>query len=242
MNFRVFGCGIALLFGSGCGAMNTARPLKEGQHAVGLVLGGAVLEQSVSATEENPEGGTMRLPLPIAIIEGRHGLKAIKGRALDVQYGLNLTGLAFEHIGLQGGVSYLIMEQDGYKPAWSVNNRLYFYNNWFSGHRTEESQGWWMADQIETTISWQIRGQMIYMGIAQTIDFKKPSLLLSPFGGMELIRSGNDPGFGLQLELRYYGINRNSDIAVVRWYEPLNVGAFGMVLGMNYRFGAKGEE
>ncbi len=237
---RTKACICIALLSSGCGAMNTARPLKEGQHAVGLTLGGATIEQSVSATAENPEGGTMRLPLPIAILEGRHGLKPLKGRALDVQYGLNLTGLAFEHIGLQGGVTYLLMEQDGYKPAWSVNNRIYFYNNWLSGDRTEESKGWWMADQIETTLSWQVRGQLIYLGLAQTIDVKKPSLLLTYFGGMELIRSGNDPGFGLQLELRYFGINRNSDVAVVRWYEPLNVGALGMFIGMNYRFG-KGE-
>jgi len=225
----------------GCGALNTARPLKEGQHAVGLTFGGATIEQSVSPTADNPEGGTMKVPLPIAILEGKYGLKPFKGRDLDIQYGLNLTGLAFEHIGLQGGITYLLMEQDGYKPAWSVNNRLYFYNNWLSTDRTPDSRGWWMADQIETTLSWQVYGQMLYMGIAQTTDFKKPSLLLSYFGGMELIRSGNDPGFGVQLELRYFGINRNSDVAVVRWYEPLNVGSLGMLMGVNYRFG-KGEK
>ena len=133
------------------------------------------------------------------------------------------------------------MDQDGYKPAWSVNNRVYFYNNWLSNDRVEESKDWWMADQIETTLSWQVHGQMIYLGLAQTIDIKNPSLMLTYFGGVELIRSGNDPGFGLQLELRYFGINRNSDVAVVRWYEPLNVGALGMMIGLNYRF-AQGEK
>lgn len=87
----------------GCGAVNTARPLKEGQHAVGLTFGGATIEQGVSATAENPEGGTMLVPLPNAILEGRYGLKPINGHDVDIQYGLNLTGLAFEHIGLQGG-------------------------------------------------------------------------------------------------------------------------------------------
>ena len=233
---RISTCLSILLLATGCGAMNTARPLKQGQHALGLTLGGATIEQSVSATPENPDGGTMRIPLPIAILEGRYGLKPFKGRDLDIQYGLNLTGLAFEHIGLQGGITYLLMEQDGYKPAWSVNNRVYFYNNWLSGDRVEESKGWWLADQIETTLSWQIHGQMMYLGLAQTLDVKKPSLLLTYFGGVELIRSGNHPGFGLQLELRYFGINRNSDVAVVRWYEPLNVGALGMFIGFNYRF------
>ena len=179
----------------------------------------------------------MLVPLPNAILEGRYGLKPFNGHDVDIQYGLNLTGLAFEHIGLQGGVAYLIMDQEGYIPAWSVNNRLYFYNNWLSSDRTPESKGWWIADQIETTLSWQFHGQMVYMGLAQTFDIKKPSLLLSYFGGLELIRSGNDPGFGLQLELRYFGINKNSDVAVVRWYEPLDVGALGMLIGMNYRFG-----
>ena len=136
----------------------------------------------------------------------------------------------------------LLAKQQGYRPAWSIHDRLYFYNNWFSTSRTEESLSWWAATQLETTISWKLRGQLFYMGVAETLDFKLPSLLLSPFCGMELIRSGRTPGFGLQLELRHFAINKDANIEILDWVEPFGQGALGMFVGMNYKFKRRGKK
>ena len=80
---RYFG----LLMCCACGTMNTARPLDKGQTAVGLTLGGPMVEF----------GGSF-VPLPNAVVEGRTGMKPLNGKNWDINYGLNLTALALTRL------------------------------------------------------------------------------------------------------------------------------------------------
>ena len=211
---------------SGCSSMNTARPLPPKAHAAGLTFGGPLVEF----------GGSY-IPLPNAILEGRSGLEPLNGHAWDVSYGINLTAIAFDQIGLQGGTTYLIMEQDGARPAWSVSDKLFLYNNWLSSSRHPDSKGIWAMNQIETLVSWQYKGQLLYAGVSQSIDLQDPSLLINPILGVELINSGTDPGFSVQLETRYYAIGRHQQVTAATWKAPAGTGALGMSLGLQYRFG-----
>jgi hypothetical protein len=173
------------------------------------------------------EFGGNFVPLPNAILEGRSGLTPVKGHALDVSYGINLTAIAFDQMGLQAGLSYQIMEQNGIRPAWSVSDKLYLYNNWIGSTRHPDGKGFWGLNQIESLVSWQYKGQLLYLGIAEAIDLQDPSLLITPIIGVELLKSGIDPGFSLQLESRYFGIGRQQQITAATWKAPLGTGALG---------------
>ena len=177
------------------------------------------------------------IPLPNAIIQGKSGVSALQGRATDVSYGLNLTGIPFDIIGTQFGASHLLLEQNGYRPAVSISDTLFLYGNHISTTTEPSTKGFWLHNQLETTLSWSLRGQLLYTGLAYNLDFGNPEPVFSPFAGMEFFHRDSAPGFGLQIEARYFALGMRSDFVSVEWYEPLNSGAFGFMLGFNYRIG-----
>ena len=217
---------LVLLMCCACGTMNTARPLDKGQTAVGLTLGGPMVEF----------GGSF-VPLPNALVEGRTGMKPLNGKNWDINYGLNLTALAFDQAGMHIGATNQLLNQDGNIPAVSVTNRMYVYSNHLSPASTDMGKGIWSNYELSTTLSWKLGKQMVYTGIAQYFDIPSPSLTLTPFLGIELFHSGLTNGFALQLEVRNYAIGRNPTVNTATWNTPFGSGAFGGSLGFAYRFG-----
>ena len=213
----------------GCGTLNTARPLPEGKQAVGLTFGGPLIGFADTY-----------IPIPGAVLEGRSGLKPWKGHALDLNYGLNLTTIAFDQIGLHLGASTLLVGQNGASPAISLSTRTFFYNNYLS-NGPAESEGIWIAQQLGTTLSWDIKPGLVYLGAEQTFDLKAPSLLLTPFVGIELgkegVSNGLNNGSAVQLELRHYAIGRVNETTLVEWRALQGTGALGLNIGYSYRFG-----
>ena len=66
--------GLPLAVGlNGCGTLNNARPLEEGRHQVGLTVGGPMVMLSGAP-----------IPLPNAVVEGRHGVATIAEHPLDI--------------------------------------------------------------------------------------------------------------------------------------------------------------
>ena len=96
-----------------CGSMHNARPLEKGQKAVGLSFGGPM----VNFAEKN-------IPLPNAVIQVKQGMGNSTSHPWDIQYGLNLTAIAFDQIGAQFGGSYLISQQKGISPAWPIASTM----------------------------------------------------------------------------------------------------------------------
>ncbi|MDP6931307.1 MAG: hypothetical protein QGG40_00255 [Myxococcota bacterium] len=213
---------LPLLLATACGTMNTARPLDPGEHAVGLTFGGPIVDVNDSW-----------LPLPNAVLEGRTGLNPVASRATDVNYGLNLTGIAFGLAGLHGGVSHTLGLQDGYRPHVSVSNRLFLYNNYPDGRKAADAKGFWVLDQLEVTASWALGHQLVYSGLAEYLDLGAPGLLLAPFAGVELGGSGR---VRTQLELRHMAANRVQDVNTIRWLNP-GTGALQITVGLHVKLG-----
>ena len=211
-----------------CGTMNGARPLEKGQHAVGISIGGPMVEFNGSF-----------IPLPNAVLEGRSGMGKIIDRRWDLNYGLNLTALAFDQIGSHVGANVLLMSQNGNRPAWSISNRLFVYSNHISSATDPNGKGFWLNNEMSTTLSWKVGRQMIYTGISQYFDLSEPSLTLTPFLGCELFHSGIRNGFAQQLEVRNYAVGRNPTVNLARWNTPFGSGAFGGSVGFIYRFGGE---
>ncbi|MEC7987548.1 MAG: hypothetical protein VX278_20445 [Myxococcota bacterium] len=218
-----------LLLGSACGTMNSARPLDQGQHAVGLTVGGPMIEF--------PRKSKSYIPLPNAVLEGRSGMAPIKGKNWDINYGINLTAIPFDQIGLHTGASFQLMKQNGNIPAVSVGNRLFLYSNHLSSTTIDDGKAFWACNEIVTTASWKVGHQMVYTGVSQYFDLSQPSATITPFLGAEFFNTGVKNGFVLQFEVRNYALGRNPTFDFLEWNTPFGSGAFGGNLGLTYRFG-----
>lgn len=204
-----------------CGTMNSARPLDQGEHVVGATFGGAIVD-----------AGFTTIPLPNLMVEGRSGLSPLLERPLDVSYGLNLTGLPFGLVGLHGGVGWLLMDQDGGRPALSLSNRLYLYSNHLDARKT--GRALWAADQLEVLASWDTNPALIYAGGAQYFDVTSPRLLLSPVVGVEFHLGER---WGLQLEGRHLAINQNKEPLNTLEWVTWGPGALAATLGVSRSLG-----
>jgi hypothetical protein len=175
------------------------------------------------------------MPLPHANLEGRSGLPRLLERPVDVNYGLNATGIAFGILQAHVGMSWLLVEERGFWPALSVTNRVFLAANVLGvGDRAPGSVGFWGADQLELTASYLFGQQLVYAGLGQYFDFQSPRLLLTPSLGV-VVDPGAVDGWRLFIEGRYFAINQTKELVTVRWV-PESRGALGVAMGLSYTF------
>lgn len=220
-------CTAILLFAgvfTGCGTLTTARPLEPGEHVVGATFGGPILD-----------AGFVTTPLPNLIIQGRSGITRLADRPLEVDYGINLTAAAFGQVGIHGGTSWLALDQNGGVPALSVTERLFFYDNHLNMDRPPELRASYLMNQLEVIASWDTPRLLPYVGMGVYLDFVEPVPMLTPSLGTA-IHLG--PAWDLQLEGRYYAVNRTNDYGSLNWVTP-GPGALGMTISASRRFGGQ---
>lgn len=213
------------LFLVGCGTLSGARPLEPGQHEVGVVFGGPMIEF-----------GGAPVPLPNLVVAGRSGLGRVADRPLDLGYGLNVTGLPFGIVSLQGDVGWLLADQAGARPAFTVRNGVFFATNPFGSDKHPDAAiGVWAADELELLASWKAKENTVWLGLSQTTDFTAPSLLLTPSIGASL-DPGKAGGPRVQAEVSWYGFHRTTGLRTVQ-FVPDRPGAIGVHLGFATGFG-----
>lgn len=210
----------------GCSTLSGARPLEPGRHEVGVVLGGPAMELFGAP-----------LPLPNLVVGARSGLGRLAGRPYDLGYGLNATGLPFGIVAAHADLGWLALEGRGAAPAIAVRNKLFLATNLpAAGFKAEGAPvGAWGADQVELIASWRAREHVLYASVAQVTDFGRPGLLLAPAIGGTL-DPGEVGGLRLQLEARWWAVNRVHDLALLDWL-PGRPGAIGVHLGFAWGFG-----
>ncbi len=214
---------------TGCTTLTSARPLSPGEHEVGLTVGGPMLQAF---------GGA--IPLPVATVQARSGLTLLADRPLELNYGLDLTALPYGVFQVHLGAAWLIQDQHGAAPALAVTNRVFFASNFLGapGKPGAEVEAWG-ADQIELDVSWELKGQLIYVGLAQYFDFRNPTLTLTPALGAVFDPAPAKPtGVRLHLEARWFAINQQSRTDFVHWV-PGGAGSLGITIGVSYMFGPK---
>ncbi len=201
----------ASILSGACGTMNAARPLDAGEHQVGVTFGGPF------TTQLGPP-----IPVPNLVVEGRSGLNPLGSVPLDVNYGLNLTPLAFGVTGLHTGASLHPVAQNGIWPALSFTERVLLYNNVLDTRKPKDARAVWALNEFDATASWSLGNHLVYAGLSNAVDLADPELLLSPFLGTELRPRGGS--FAWQLESRWLGANFSPDVYDVSW---LNTGTPG---------------
>ena len=207
---------------SGCGTLSTARPLEPGQHEVGITLGGAIVDIGAP------------IPIPNAVIEGRSGITEVLDRPLDINYGLNATALAFGILQGHVGMSWLLAPQNKGVPAVSFTERTWWASNALGlPWREDKRATFWGAQQFEVDVSWEISNQILYVGLAQYIDFGVPELALTPVLGATF-DPGKEAGLRLHLEMKWWAINQPHVYDGVTWV-PDSFGAIGVHMGLSYK-------
>ena len=159
----------------GCGALNTARPLDQGKHRAGLTFGGPVLMAL------GPP-----IPVPNLIVEGQSGLNPIGTLSAQADYGLNLTAMAFGVVGIHGGGTIGLMEQQRFIPAVSLSDRLHFTINYPDTTKKLETRQAFGLNELELTASWALGNHLIYTGLSNHLDLNDPELTLGYFVGAQL--------------------------------------------------------
>lgn len=220
---------LVLLFAaSGCATLPAARPLDPGHHEIGLSLGGPVLQLGGSA-----------LPIPLMNLQGRHGLPQLAKRNIDLTYGLNLIGLPFGILQGHVGMGWMLIEQRGAAPAFTISDKQFFATNALGLARkpAAKAEGWG-ANQVGIDFSWEIHRQVIYAGLTQYFDFGNPALTLTPsFGAVFDTSPETDGGLKMHVDFRWFAINQTDRYDAIRWF-PRPQGAFGFGVGLSYVFGA----
>lgn len=211
---------------AGCGTLNGARPLDDGQHVVGATFGGPVLMAL------GPP-----IPVPNLVVEGRSGLPRLWDLPLDVNYGLNLTAAAFGVMGVHGGVSMLVIDGDGWTPSLAVTERLYLNHNYFDLTKEAEARDFSLVEQGDVTLGWRLGNHLLYSGLGLYFDFGAPSLLLGPFLGTE-IRPGG-ASFHMQVEVRHMGATFDPEISDVEFLSP-GTGVISFTFSVGWTLGEKG--
>ena len=213
----------------GCGTLNNARPLDQGAHRAGLTFGGPVLMAL------GPP-----IPVPNLILEGQSGLKPIGNLSAQADYGLNLTAMAFGVMGVHGGGTVGLMEQQRFIPALSLSDRLHFYNNYPDTTKDLETRQAFGLNELELTASWALGNHLLYTGLSNHLDINDPELTLGYFIGAQI---GNDKGLFGQLELHHMAANRRPDIVDVEFLTT-GTGSIALTTSLGWAFGdsSKGED
>lgn len=221
---RLTGAGLAAVGAVGCATLTTARPLEPGEHALGVVAGGGLVDLGAP------------IPLPVVSLEGRHGVARVADRPVDVGWGVDATALAFGVVAVHGSSSILLFEQARARPALSLSDRLWFATNVVGLPSKPDPQlQAWLCDQVELTASWKLGQQLGYVALAQYVDFGNPTLTLTPaVGGVFDFREPG--GVALQAEVRWFGLGVADTAETVDWI-PGGTGILGVSLGLSSRFG-----
>ncbi len=207
--------------GASCTTFNNARPLKPGEAAAALTVGGPITGVP----------GIGDIPLPNATLEGRNGLV----EHLDINYGVHLLPTVFGVLGGHVGATYQFYDQpDPLFPALAVGQRFFFFTNIFDPRK--ENKDAFAMSQTDLTLSWELWDSLIYGGISAyvPIDVEDRTLHIAPVIGAE-IHPGID-WLRIQLETRWLSPWTDQRFAVVNWRGINDHGAIAVNVGVAIEF------
>ena len=139
---------------------------------------------------------------------------------------------------VHGGAAWQLTEQQAGIPALTVASRVFLADNHLAGGRFEDAKrALWALNQSDLLASWQRDRWLGYTGLSQLTDFRYPGLHLAPILGGQ-VAVGEQRRWSLQLEGRYYGVNRRARSTTLPWV-TFGPGAMGVNLGVQKRWGGE---
>jgi len=205
---------LILLAAARCGTVAAVAPLRRGESALAVSLGGPVADVA-----------GMNVPIPYVVARYRNGLSDRAG----LYAGVHLLPAALGVVGVDFGFSYHFLEQRGWVPCVGAAAGI--------GAFIEPGGRDALFPQLDLVASYRLGDHFTtYFGSQSMYQFKSaPAVVLAPLIGGEF-RLGNR--FALGLEAKWYAPTEPTRPRNVTYKLPIgNHGAVGFVLGANWLFG-----
>ncbi len=199
---------VSLLFVA-CGHVTAVRPVEHHIIAAELAVGGpAVLL------------GSVPVPLPLSTLGARYGF----AERWDVGAHAHLTTLYYKVAGFDIDADWLALPQIGRIPALTLGARVYAFTDFRSGMTND-------AD-LSATASWLFGRWLSYATMTVQRDFLDRRFSWATAIGEQILWTR----WSAQAELRWFDPGYDVTNSAPHWLSA-GRGAFGMVLGIGYRFG-----
>ena len=210
--------GLALaVFVAGCSTFRPVQPLDPGQTALGVSLGGPLLNTL----------GTV-FPTPILNVVAARGLRSRAGNMpWAVTGALDITAALYGNLHLEPGmVAYPIVQTGGAVPSVAVAGSLHVLAN------RHDSL---FVPHLAGIASWRWGAQLlVYTGGDAALAIKTPAApLIGPLAGAEWVHGRGRFG----LEVKWLAPYHDVEPAAPTWIAPFHHGYFSVLLGAGYQFG-----
>jgi hypothetical protein len=164
------------------------------------------------------------VPVPLASVGATYGLL----ENLSVHGHVQPHPLLFGALGLDAGVTGLLLAQEGWRPALAATGQTQLYTDFF------RTAAWWFAD-TSLTASWLLEERWLpYATLTGQLDFLNGRATVSPGVGAQLLLGA----WTVQAEARLYAPSVRTELSGLPYVGAWGQGAFGLVLGASYRFGS----
>lgn len=215
---------------TGCSATRGVRPVGKGNTAVGLSVGGPFFRNL---------GAPM--PVPLISAHARHGV----GERTDIDFGLHAPLIGA--FGVDAGASYLLVDQNGARPALSVGGRALLWANALTltgKDNPNTGEGYPFSvrvfEQAYANVSWRFGEQLtVWTGLDLFAQIERLQVLPSIVAGVEWRPSKKAWIPGITLEAKHLALLSNQQFEVVDFIGIGGYGAFGLQVGFNFYFGGE---
>jgi hypothetical protein len=213
---RLLGAVFALFFPA-CSTFGPVQPLAPGETALGVSLGGPLLQTL----------GTV-FPTPVLTVTAARGLHS---RPLDVPWAVtgaaDVTAALFGDLHLEPGlVAYPIVRKAGAIPTVAVAGSLHVLAN------RHDSL---FAPHLAGIASWHLsQCLLVYTGADAAMAIKSPAApIVGPLGGVHWVTGRGRFG----LEVKWLAPYHDVEPAAPTWIAPFHHGYFSVLLAAGYHFG-----
>ncbi|MFO7676466.1 MAG: hypothetical protein R6X12_09150 [bacterium] len=213
MRCSVLAAPLALAFVVGCGTMTAVRPLRAGESAAALSLGGPVARVA-----------GFDIPLPYVTARYRYGASD----RLGLSAGWHVTPAVLGVASFDAAMSYVLLDQRGFLPAAGVAVGV-------TAH-IEPAGPSRLFPNLDLAAAWRYGGRFTsYLGIQSMYQLsREPYAAFAPLVG-QAVEFGR---FGLGVEAKWYAPTENTEPRQVEYRIPIaGKGAVGFVLGADWRWG-----
>ncbi len=207
-----------LLAASGCGTVTAVTPLRRGESALAVSVGGPVAAVA-----------GVNIPLPYAVARYRYGLNDQAG----IHAGGHLLTAGLGVVGLDLGFSYHFLQQQGWVPTVGASAGVAAF--------IQPGGSEALFPQLDLVASYRLGDRFTtYFGSQSMYQFQStPNVVLAPFVGTGWRVSDQ---FSLNLEAKWYAPTEKTHPRNVNYKLPIaEHGAVGFVLGANWLFGGRHE-
>lgn len=211
----------AAFLGLGCAAHTSLAPVGQGRLVPHVGIGGPLVEAFDT-----------HIPVPYLLVGADYGLRP----DVNLNTAVHLLPLAYGVAGLDGGIVWFPIDNDGWRPTIGVGPRLFA----FASTKTDMDERFLVYPAVSASAAWAGGPGVFYTGADAAVPLDEPAyddearpILLSPFVGY---RWNVGRRHALLTEVKWHGANVRTDQVVTGYTALGQHGAVTPLLALQRRF------